>query len=59
MLFTIAKELLTIYNEHTDPDYRQNSLTGNHEAFYVRQIYQYCSEAGWYLIQGLVSSGWN
>ena len=57
MLFTIAKELLTLYHYHTESDYRQNSLTGNQEAFRVRQIYQYCSEAGWYLIQGLVSSG--
>lgn len=57
MLFNIAKELLDLYKDNTEPDYRQNSLTGNPEALRVRQSYQYCSEAGWYLIQGLVASG--
>ena len=57
MLYSIAKELLALYSDNTETDYRQTSLTGNPEVLAVRQIYQFCSEAAWYLIQGLVTCG--
>ena len=57
MLYSIAKELLALYSDNTESDYRQNSLNGNPDALVARQIYRCCSESAWYLIQGLVTCG--
>lgn len=57
MLYGMAKDLLLLYEENTEKDYRMNSLTGHPELLKNRQIYRCCQEAGWYILQGLVASG--
>lgn len=57
MLLGIARELLALYTDHTEPDHRLTSLTGSVEALQGRQVYQYCLESAWYLLQGLVAAG--
>ena len=57
MLLGMAKDLILLYEDNTEKDYRLNSLTGSPELLKERQIYRCCQEAGWYILQGLVASG--
>ena len=57
MLYNMAKDLIVLYENNTEQDYRMNSLTGSPDLLKNRQIYRCCQEAGWYILQGLVASG--
>ena len=57
MIRRLSGELMALWTEHTDPDMRVNSVTGNVSAFQKRAVYQYCFEGAWLLTLGLCAMG--
>lgn len=57
MIRRLSGELMALWTEHTDPDMRVNSVTGNVGAFQKRAVYQYCFEGAWLLTLGLCAMG--